>query len=166
MNLIDSHDTFRYLETCNGDISKLEMAVLFQMMYVGTPHIWYGDEVGMMGGHDPDCRRPFDWNYTQDPIKVSLQNHYKKLIQIRKDHSSLRTGTFKTLIADDMVYGFERSDSESTIKVILNNDTKFNKIILPSSNYLYIDLLSGNLYRSDNGEIEIDMPPMSGLILK
>ena len=166
MNLIDSHDTFRYLETCNGDISKLEMAVLFQMMYVGTPHVWYGDEVGMMGGHDPDCRRPFDWNYSQDSVKVSLHNHYKKLIQIRKEHSSLRTGAFKTLIVDDMVYGFERSDSESTIKVILNNDTKFNKIILPSSNDLYIDLLSGNSFKSDNGEIEIDMPPMSGLILK
>ena len=166
MNLIDSHDTFRYLETCNGDISKLEMAVLFQMMYVGTPHVWYGDEVGMMGGHDPDCRRPFDWNYSQDSVKVSLRNHYKKLIQIRKEYSSLRTGAFKTLIADDMVYGFERSDSESTIKVILNNDTKFNKIILPSSNSLYIDLLSGNSFKSNNGKIEIDMPPMSGLILK
>ena len=74
----------------------------------------------MMGGHDPDCRRPFDWNYSQDSVKVSLRNHYKKLIQIRKEYSSLRTGAFKTLIADDMVYGFERSDSESTIKVILN----------------------------------------------
>ena len=67
------------LETCNGDISKLEMAVLFQMMYVGTPHIWYGDEVGMMGGHDPDCRRPFDWNYTQDSLlkflcKIIIKN--------------------------------------------------------------------------------------------
>ena len=45
-------------------------------------------------------------------------------------------------------------------------ERKFNKIILPSSNDLYIDLLSGNSFKSDNGEIEIDMPPMSGLILK
>src|SRR6056297_377969 len=65
MNLIDSHDTHRYLEVANGDIDKLKMAVLFQMTYVGAPHIWYGDEIGMMGAHDPDCRRPFNWKYTQ-----------------------------------------------------------------------------------------------------
>ena len=46
------------------------MAVFFQMTYVGVPHIWYGDEIGMMGGNDPDCRRPFNWKYTEDADKV------------------------------------------------------------------------------------------------
>ena len=110
MNLIDSHDTFRYLESANGDISRLKMAVLFQMTYVGTPHIWYGDEVGMMGAHDPDCRRPFNWKYTEDSEKVSLRDYYKKLIHIRKENSCLRTGSFDTLIAEGMVYGYFRSD--------------------------------------------------------
>ena len=54
---------------------------LFQMTYVGTPHIWYGDEVGMMGAHDPDCRRPFDWNYGEDLEKSSSSKkscHYAR----------------------------------------------------------------------------------------
>ena len=166
MNLIDSHDTFRYLESCNGDISKLEMAVLFQMTYVGTPHIWYGDEVGMMGAHDPDCRRPFDWKYTEDPGKVSLREYYKKLIQIRKEYSSLRTGSFSTLIADGMVYGFLRSDDESSIAVVLNNDTKINKIKIPFKSDYALDLLTGKKYITKNGQVEINLDAMSGAILK
>ena len=166
MNLIDSHDTFRYLESCDGDISKLEMAVLFQMTYVGTPHIWYGDEVGMMGAHDPDCRRPFDWKYTEAPDKVSLREYYKKLIQIRKEYSSLRTGSFSTLVADGMVYGFLRRDDESSIAVILNNDTKINKIKIPFKSDYALDLLTGKKYIAKNGQVEINLDAMSGAILK
>ena len=166
MNLIDSHDTFRYLESCNGDISRLEMAVLFQMTYVGTPHIWYGDEVGMMGAHDPDCRRPFDWKYTQNPGKVALREYYKKLIQIRKDYSSLRTGSFSTLVADGMVYGFLRSDDESSIAVVLNNDTKINKITIPFESDYALDLLTGQKYIVKDGVLNIDLDAMSGAILK
>ena len=76
MNLIDSHDTFRYLESASGDISKLKLAVLFQMTYVGVPHIWYGDEIGMMGAHDPDCRRPFNWKYIDDLEMVSIRDFF------------------------------------------------------------------------------------------
>ena len=142
------------------------MAVLFQMTYVGTPHIWYGDEVGMMGAHDPDCRRPFDWKYTEAPDKVSLREYYKKLIQIRKEYSSLRTGSFSTLVADGMVYGFLRSDDESSIAVILNNDTKINKIKIPFKSDYALDLLTGKKYIAKNGQVEINLDAMSGAILK
>ncbi|MBN2416310.1 alpha amylase N-terminal ig-like domain-containing protein [bacterium] len=59
MNLIDSHDTVRFLTQAGGDIRRLELAVLFQMTYVGIPQIYYGDEVALQGGKDPDNRRPF-----------------------------------------------------------------------------------------------------------
>ena len=166
MNLIDSHDTFRYLESCDGDISRLEMAVLFQMTYVGTPHIWYGDEVGMMGAHDPDCRRPFDWNYTENLKKVGLRDHYKKLIEIRKENSCLRTGSFSTLVADGMVYGYLRSDESSSIAIILNNDTKSHNIKIPFGSDNLLDLLSGKSYIVKDGIVEIELSAMSGAILK
>ena len=166
MNLIDSHDTFRYLESSGGDIPRLEMAVLFQMTYVGTPHIWYGDEVGMMGAHDPDCRQPFDWEYTKDPKKVALRDHYKKLIQIRKENSCLRTGSFSTLLTDGMVYSYLRSDENSSIAVILNNDTMIHKIKIPFDSYYAIDLLTEKEYLIEDGVLEIELDAMSGAILK
>ena len=166
MNLIDSHDTFRYLESCNGDVSRLELAVLFQMTYVGTPHIWYGDEIGMMGAHDPDCRRPFDWKYTENPDKVLLREHYKKLIKIRKENSCLRTGSFDTLLADDMVYSFLRTDDNGSISVAINNDTKIHKIKIPVNSNRVLDLLTGKEYVAIDGFVEINLDAMSGAILK
>jgi glycosidase len=166
MNLIDSHDTFRYLESANGDISRLKMAVLFQMTYVGTPHIWYGDEVGMMGAHDPDCRRPFNWKYTEDAEKVSLRDYYKKLIQIRKENSCLRTGSFDTLLADGMVYSYLRIDENSSIAVIINNDTKTHNIKIPFDKKTVIDLLTNKEFSINNGILEIEVDAMSGSILR
>ena len=142
------------------------MAVFFQMTYVGTPHIWYGDEVGMMGGHDPDCRRPFNWKYTEDSEKVALRDHYKQLIQIRKENSCLRTGSFETLLTDGMVYGYLRRDKNSSIAVIINNDTKRNNIKVPLNNHKVIDLMTGKEYSIEEGLLEVELDAMSGMILK
>jgi neopullulanase len=62
MNLLDSHDTARFLTLAKGDISAVKLAYLTMMTYPGAPMIYYGDEIGMMGGHDPDCRRAMHWH--------------------------------------------------------------------------------------------------------
>jgi alpha-glucosidase len=142
------------------------MAVLFQMTYVGTPHIWYGDEVGMMGAHDPDCRRPFNWKYTEDSEKVVLRDHYKKLIQIRKENSCLRTGSFNTLLIDGMVYSYLRSDKNSSIAVIINNDTNRNKIKVPLDSRTMVDLLTMKEYSIKEGMLKVELDGMNGMILK
>ncbi|MCB1183210.1 hypothetical protein KDM41_07240, partial [bacterium] len=96
MNLMDSHDTIRFL-TSAGDVRKLMLGAMFGMSYVGMPHIWYGNEVGMTGGKDPDCRRPFDWRYEGDPRKVALREYYGKITRLRRDTEVLRRGSFTTL---------------------------------------------------------------------
>ena len=166
MNLIDSHDTYRYLESAGGDISRLKMAVFFQMTYVGVPHIWYGDEIGMMGANDPDCRRPFNWQYTEDAEKVSLRDYYKKLIEIRKENSCLRTGSFSTLIADGMVYGFLRSDENSSVAIIINNDTKVRLVKIPIDKKAVIELLTEKEFIIKDGKLEIELDAMSGVVLR
>ncbi len=168
MNLIDSHDTFRYLETAKGDYSKLKMAVLFEMTYVGIPHIWYGDEIGMMGAHDPDNRRPFYWKYKTEPKRVQLRNFYKKLINIRKQNSALRTGDFKTLLTEGKIYAYQRENENQKIVVILNNKPTKKTISLKTdfSKTKVKDLLSGIEYSLKNGVITITLPSYSGAILK
>ncbi len=108
MNLIDSHDTVRFL-TATQDVRRLMLAALFSMSYVGMPTIWYGDEVGMQGGKDPDCRRPFDWRYEGDPRKVALRDFYGRITRFRRDHAVLADGDFNTLLTEGMVYGFART---------------------------------------------------------
>ncbi|MDP8322838.1 MAG: alpha-amylase family glycosyl hydrolase [Candidatus Stygibacter australis] len=168
MNLIDSHDTVRYLEAAGGDISTLKLASLFEMTYVGAPHIWYGDEIAMMGKHDPDCRRPFNWKYRDDPKAVALLNYYQKIIQIRKDNIALRRGTFKTLLTDGMIYSYEREYNDNKVFVIINNDSAEKVIELPVDTDMrsLINQIDGVNYQVNNGVITVNAAPYTGYILK
>src|SRR5690606_26237171 len=61
-NLLGSHDTERIMTACGGDPRKAALAAVFNMTWIGTPVIYYGDEIGMEGETDPDCRRPMIWD--------------------------------------------------------------------------------------------------------
>ena len=156
MNLLDSHDTFRFLESANGNIAKLKLAVLFQMTFVGTPHIFYGDEIAMMGGYDPDNRRPFNWKFENDEVAVELRNWYKKLIEIRKEHISLRRGNFEFMSANNNVIIYKRILNEKELIIVINNNSGDKK--LDFSLNFYIDLITETTKNI--------IPAMSGMILQ
>ncbi|MCT4612540.1 MAG: glycoside hydrolase family 13 protein [Clostridia bacterium] len=82
-NLLGSHDTPRILTTCKGDKFKLMAAATFQLLYTGTPCIYYGTEIGMLGEGDPDCRRGMIWD--QSDWEKDIYNFYKKIISIRNN---------------------------------------------------------------------------------
>jgi len=119
-NLLGSHDTERLLTLCKGDKEILKLAWLFQMTYVGAPMVYYGDEVGMMGGKDPGCRGTMIWE--RDKQDTNLLDYMKSLITLRREHASLRHGTFETLVADAAtgVYAFARRSGASACVVVLN----------------------------------------------
>jgi glycosidase len=87
-NLLDSHDTPRFLNQTGENKDKLKLAYVFMMMHTGAPSIYYGDEVGMTGKQDPDCRRPMLWE--EKDQDQELLAFMKKLIRIRKEHAVLR----------------------------------------------------------------------------
>ena len=88
LNLLDSHDMPRFLTCCNGDLDSLKMAWLFLCLIPGAPCVYYGDEVGLDGRQDPDCRKGFPWDETQ--WNVELKHWYQQCIVLRKQHSVLR----------------------------------------------------------------------------
>jgi glycosidase len=117
LNLISSHDIARALTVMGEDEASMELAVLLQMTFPGAPCIYYGDEVGLPGGLDPDCRRVFpaekDWNHP-------LLKHHKALISLRHQHPALQTGHYTPLIAEGKLYGFERRQAEEAFIVLVN----------------------------------------------
>ena len=119
MNLIDSHDTIRFL-TSAGDVRRLMLASLFSMTYVGMPHIWYGDEIGMTGGKDPDCRRPFDWRYEGDPRRAALRDYYGHITRLRRDTPVLGRGSFTALATQGHGYAFARALDGKLAVVLMN----------------------------------------------
>jgi cyclomaltodextrinase / maltogenic alpha-amylase / neopullulanase len=118
MNLLDSHDTARFLSLARGDESALRLAVLFTMCYPGAPCVYYGDEVGMEGNRDPDCRRAFRWDQKQ--WNVSLLDHYRRCIALRQAHPALRRGGYRPLYAQDQIYAFGRHLGSDALVVVLN----------------------------------------------
>jgi len=166
-----------------------KLFTIFQMTYVGAPMIYYGDEVGMWGGNDPDCRKPMLWsdiNYDKEVYlangekrqqsladKVEINNdlfqHYKKLIKIRNDNKALQLGDFKTIIIDDenSLYGFSRNHKGETIKVVFNNSNKTKKIVIPvDKNTIYQDLLNSNQLKSIENTLKLTVPPKWAAIVK
>ena len=135
MNLIDSHDTVRFLTAVGGDVARLKMAALFGMTYIGAPTVYYGDEIGMAGDKDPDCRRPFVWSYASDPQRVDIRNWYKSVIALRNAHAALRTGEFTTLVADGMTYAYERSGAGDDFVVMFNAGKQAATVMLDSATW-------------------------------
>jgi len=169
LNLLDSHDTKRFITVLGGDLEKFRLAVFFQMTYVGAPMIYYGDEIGTEGDKDPDCRRTFNW----DPKKWNkdLRNLYKKLIAVRNKYKALRTGSFETLYVNDEknIYAFTRYDKNNKILVILNGGEKCSvKIPLEKmeiKNNGINELIYGYKYDIKNGILETEIKAKDGLVI-
>lgn len=120
MNLIGSHDTYRIASLAGVKLKELELALVFQMCYLGAPHIYYGDEILMEGGADPDNRRPFNWKWEDDAKAVKHRELIRELIRLRKAWPALQDGEFSWLETEGELVAFERFNTDSRLKVFIN----------------------------------------------
>lgn len=86
-NLVDSHDTSRLLSLTGGNMDAFKQATLFLFAYPGSPSVFYGDEVGVDGGHDPDNRKPMPWDDFNEP----LLTWFKWLIHFRQSEPAFHS---------------------------------------------------------------------------
>ena len=119
-NLIDSHDTARFLHLCNDNKKKQHLAAAFQLLLPGMPMVYYGDEYAMPGANDPDCRRGMYWD--EEYQDNEMYNWYKKLMQIRKTHACIVEGELIETIAndDEDTIVLNRKSGEETLAMIFN----------------------------------------------
>jgi len=115
LNILDSHDTARFLTVCGGDKRRLKLAVMFQMCFVGIPSIFYGDEQGIEGLTESEYRKPMTWNGDRD-----LLEFYQKVIKLRNNNIPLRRGGFKTLTAQGSLFAFTREYNGEEMTIALN----------------------------------------------
>ncbi|MDQ2773931.1 MAG: glycoside hydrolase family 13 protein, partial [Acidobacteriota bacterium] len=167
LNLIDSHDTNRalYVLTELGDSGltqgkqRLQLAAIFQFTYVGAPMTFYGDEAGLDAPSrangdngpigDPYTRAPYPWTDQPGdpgiygPPDQNLINFYKKLAHLRKQNTSLTSGSFTTLLTGDTqqpatapnTYAYARAQGRDVVVVALNNGSAQNTPIISVSAY-------------------------------
>jgi len=89
LNLLDSHDTARILTIASGQADLVRLALVLLFVFPGAPCIYYGTEVGMEGGVDPDCRRGFPWDKTR--WDSDTFHFVRELIQLRVAEPALRS---------------------------------------------------------------------------
>ncbi len=170
LNLLDSHDTPRFITSVREDWSALKLAYLFLFTYPGAPCIYYGDEIGLTGRHDPDCRRSFPWDKAQ--WNLDILAHVKKLAALRKAYPALRRGSYHRLYADREVYAFGRWLGRDRLVVALNTATVNKTVDIPTQPIGLLEGTLGDAFAVDRrwpivaGILrEVELPPRAGLVL-
>jgi len=130
LNLLDSHDMPRVLSLCGGDVASVRLATLIQMTLPGAPCIYYGDEIGLAGGFDPDCRRSFPWDRPETWDR-DLLAHISALARLRHDLAVLRHGSFRVLAADGPLVVYMRSAPGTSVVVAVNNGESDGALEVP-----------------------------------
>ncbi len=142
---LTNHDQYRLMNDQGKNVDKVTVAASMLLTGAGVPFIYYGEEIGMIGGKPDECiRTPMQWDSllitedfmvgkdcrtNADTFNVaaeendpdSLLNHYRKLIHLRNDHSALRVGALiPVATSDKAVYSFIRMSSDEAVLVVIN----------------------------------------------
>lgn len=169
LNLLSSHDMPRFLTLVGGDKRRLRLAVLFQMTFPGAPCIYYGDEIGLEGGPDPDCRWAFPWD--EHRWDHDLRAWFRRCVRLRHAHPALRRGSFRPLYADATVYAFARCLEEEILLIVLNVGKGEREVALPVQDLVaerdpLHDLLSDRAWSVVGGKVRLPIAPLSGVVLQ
>lgn len=163
MNLLGNHDTERILTKLDGNIELLKLATVIQMTIPGVPLIYYGDEVGLLGGRDPENRRPYPWSKPN----IELLNWYKSVLNIRNTEISLKKGTFKPREILEDILAYEREYEDEKIIVLINPKNKDVKYKFKSDGKTIIKVIDAvGDYEDINGQVEVNICKYSFKIIK
>jgi len=188
---LTNHDQNRILSSVDGNLDKAKMAAALLLTLPGSPYIYYGEEIGMLGEKpDPMIREPYLWDtkendkmrttwekprYSTDatvrPMAAqvddedSLLNHYKTFIRLRNTSSALTYGGLDTVdIANTSVCAFIRSDKDQSLLVLNNLSPGSQSIGLPEALRRYSSIFFANKdAQMNNGQVQI--PGYSTVIL-
>lgn len=169
LNLLGSHDTTRLITLCNNDVDRAILAIATMFTAIGVPMIYYGDETGLIGENDPDCRRCMIWN--DRAWNSRILNVYSLLIRARHEHPALRSGTFERLWVFNGVYAYRRYWDNDEVIVILNPREKRRHVKVPlprraSMRKKWRDLFTGEVFLYNEGHLLVEkMPSKTALIL-
>lgn len=165
MNLLGSHDTPRFVTMVQGDKSALKLATLFQMTMPGAPMVYYGDEVGLTGAHDPGSRGAFPWDQSQ--WDSELRDTMRDSIRLRKAYPALRRGTYRTLLAEGELFAFERVYESKRMVVAFNTASHSMTLHIPLESHSgQPHVVFGNAQVTPAGyALTIQAEPRTGIVI-
>lgn len=158
LNLLGCHDTPRLLRMVDGDLAKAKVARLLLFTYPGVPNVYYGDEIGLDGGRDPDNRRCMPWD--EADWNLDYLQGWIELIGLRKTLSPLTVGTYQSLTTADHTVSFLRESADQRAIVVAKRaPDSIDRIAVAHAavpdGTLFRDLLSGRQARCEAGYLPI-----------
>ena len=96
-NLLDSHDTPRLFTRNGGDVSAVWQQYALLLSLPGSPCIYYGSEVLLAGGNDPDCRRCMPWQAIEAGEYTEPVSMMRQLIALRHTHPAMTASGYSYL---------------------------------------------------------------------
>lgn len=164
-----------------------KMMVAFEFSMVGSPMVFYGDELGMWGANDPDCRKPMMWpdmkfddeqilvggrrtrKFDKVEVDYDILDFYKKIIKLRNTLKVLWWGRFETYFADPekRVYVFGREDIHDRIIFAFNREQDARELTFSvGAGNSFVDYFDGSKLISDaTGMLRVNLQPVSFAIL-
>jgi cyclomaltodextrinase len=118
LNLLGSHDAPRMRTVLGGDVTRVRLALLLQVTLPGAPCIYYGDEIGLVGGNDPACRGAFPWDEAR--WEPGLRDTVRALLHVRAAEAALRDGPLSVVGAAESAVAFERGSGAARFVVATN----------------------------------------------
>jgi len=134
VSFLGNHDVPRLASMSGIDAAKLKLAYSMLLTIRGIPELYYGDEIGMTGGGDPDNRHDFPGGFPDDTIDAFIESgrslqqqeifsHIQRLLALRRDHFALRRGSLWNIFSNQSTYAFARVTSQETLLVVLNSSS-------------------------------------------
>jgi len=170
VTFLGSHDTPRFMSESGVGFEDLKMAFTLLMTTRGIPMIYYGDEIAMRGGGDPDNRRDFPGGWREDsrnafeeqgrtPQQQAIFDYVRLLTRVRAKLEPLRKGTTVDLLANDRVYAFARVLGKTAELVVLNTDTKRATVSVDASRLPVAPLMRTSVWLCGSWHDELGMAP-------
>ena len=137
-----NHDVPRFASAAGSSPAKLKLAFGLTLTLRGIPELYYGDEIGMPGGGDPDNRRGFPGGWPGDPKNAftvegrtaeqqELFAYVQTLLRLRREHPALENGKLWHLFSDDTAYVFLRETGDERVVVAFNNSAEPRELKIP-----------------------------------
>ncbi len=118
-NFTGSHDTARLLNECNGSIRDAQTVLIMNQFLPGVPALYYGDEIGLPGANDPDCRGTFPSALSDEQAKFLAV--VEPIFGLRRRHNALSHGNFSIVESRNRTLIFERRFEDCAFTVVVNS---------------------------------------------
>ena len=175
------HDTGRFMNEPGANVAGRQLADTFLLTARGTPLVYYGDEIGLPGGGDPDNRRDFPGGFTGDPRNAfttggrtaeesAVFDNLRRLLWLRGELAPLRRGRMVTLAVTEQAWAYARVLGDQAVVVVLSNAPEAISLDIPmaaagwTADRSLENRLGGGSARVEAGRVRVSLGPRSAAI--